>query len=733
MRRRSFIASFSMAAATPALAADTPRGQGGRDMWNVIDAVSTLDLGGATPHVRVRSASRDVVIRSFGPAPAGTERTLRFEGDVVLAHDAARLALPNGGSDLLCQAGDCLRAVCQGGASWVVTDYQPAAVVTKLDRRASHGGLAYRWAVGAGADTEAPDFAVDGAYERTKVVMKSMFLNDPGDTPEIGLMIADGTAASPRPWQAPYPGAFIYGWPKDATGSYGAQMGPGFGDSQWLGRNAQISFAVAETPTPTARGGALVFGVCPRGRQIPIDRGWFSPRGGLVLSGRAVERGLAAGRIRYPWTPAKRQEKYHPTPGLNWYDYQDDATLTLVASDTSDNKVLSIRRDDDLGRGAGLDYVNGTDELRLGRVAEGRFTAAWSWTARGDMAPAADRAVDLGEPGRRVRTVHADALNVSRASRGPAALLHSDDPDADADVVRVSAREEALFRVDGSGRTSAAGGWSGPDSGAGELMEWADGNPDQEDRVGWAVAVEEGGKIRRARPSDPPEQVIGVIAAKAGLVGASAWSHWSGKYLADDFGRPLTRRVDYVRWREPVQETQTLQSARPVLERVTAPRRESVEIVDRTPRLELVDGRWIRRMAEVRRTVERPLVRTVAVEGATSCAAEVPLEEEIEIERLEPFAEPVCIDLGERIHCYPRHAVPRDLAVPPHAERFAVEEKVLNPLFDPARPYRPRRERPEWDIVTLSGEARLLRGERPGSRWIKLADVSAQVERWLVR
>jgi hypothetical protein len=754
MRRRSFLTSLPMAAASPALAADAPGAPGGSEGWAQAAAAPALALASARSANVVITGSGE--IRSFGPASDGLERTLRFEADVLLVHDAARLVLPNGGLNLLCQAGDCLSAVCRGGDSWVVSNYQPANVITKLDRRASKGALAYRWAVGGGAATEAPDFAVEGGYDRTKVVMKSAMLNDPGDTPEIGLMIADGTAAAPRPWQAPYPGAFIYGWPRDATGTSVAQTGPGFGDAQWLGRNAQITFAIAETPTPTARGGALVFGVCPRGRQVPVDRGWFGPRGGFVLSGRALEGALAAGRVKYPWQPAKAQEKYHPAPGLNWYDYQDDATLTLIASDTADNKVLSIRRDDDLGRGAGLDYVAASDELRLGRVAQGRFTAAWSWTARGDQAPAADRGADLGEPARRVRTVHADAIDVRRAAKGPAALFHSEAPDANGDVLTLSAaadpgagfsflkavgEQDDVVRIDGAGGVAAAG-WSGQDAGFGEYMEWADGNPGGEDRVGWSVVIEDG-RIRRAGPSDPADEVVGVISARASLVGAAAWSHWSGKYLADDFGRPITRPVQYVRWREPISEEQTVQVARATRERVMAPRREAVEVVERLPRLCEVDGRWIRTEAEVRRTVERPVLKTVLVHDERhapmqdACGApltlEVPLEEELEVERLEAFAQPVRAELGHRLHCYPVHAVPSGLAVPVHAERFAVQEKVLNPLFDPARAYTPRRDRPEWDVVALRGQVKVLKGERTGSRWIRMGPVSDAVEQWLLR
>jgi hypothetical protein len=760
MRRRSFIATLPLAAASPSLAADSPRapaGQPAADPWTPADAAAVMELASiSSRNVLVRGAGE---IRSFGAAVEGLSRLLRFEGEVSLAHDPSRLFLPNNGADLLCSPGDVVTAVSRGGEGWIVTAYQPATLAAKLDRRGSHGARPWRYAIGGDGQTSAPDFALEGGFDRPKIIAKSAFFNDPGDTPEIGLLIADGTAAAPRPWTAPYLGAFIYGWPRDGAGSYGADMSrQGFADSQWLGRNAQITFALAETPTPTARGGALTFGVCPRGWQIPVDRGWFGPRGGFVLSGRATERAIADGRLKYPWSPPKGQEKYHPVPGLNWYDYQDDATLTLIASDTSDNKLISIRRDDDLKRGAGLDYVASSDELRLGRVTQGRFTAAWSWTARGDQAPAADRGADLGEPARRVRTVHADAIDVRRASKGPAAWLRSERPDHSGDVLTLSAAGAGGFnflsavagegaaareaaRIDADGRASTHG-WSGSGSGYGEHMEWSDGNPDEEDRVGWTVVLE-GGRIRRAAASDPAEAVIGVIAADANAAGAAAWSHWSGKYLCDDFGRPLVRSRPYLRWSEPVLETQAIQRARTLSERVLAPQRETREVVEETPQLLEIDGKWVQRTLRRRRLVERPLARSAPLHGedgapildehGRAVVAEVPVHAELEVERIEPYAEPAQVQLGEIQHCYPADAVPAGLVVPDHAERFVAHERVLNPEFDPEKPYLPRQARPEWDVVALAGQAKVRKGERAGARWIRIGEVSQAVERWLVR
>lgn len=66
-----------------------------------------------------------------------------------------------------------------------------------------------------------------------------------------------------------------------------------------------------------------------------------------------------------------------------------------------------------------------------------------------------------------------------------------------------------------------------------EYFEWADGNPNGEDRVGYIVALE-GNKIRLATGSD---DVLGVVSGTATVLGDDAEWNWKGKYLKDNFGR----------------------------------------------------------------------------------------------------------------------------------------------------------------------------------------------------
>ena len=60
-------------------------------------------------------------------------------------------------------------------------------------------------------------------------------------------------------------------------------------------------------------------------------------------------------------------------------------------------------------------------------------------------------------------------------------------------------------------------------------------------------------------------------------------------------------------------------------------------------------------------------------------------------------------------------------------------DKQLNPDYDEAQPYVSREDRVEWDIVGLMGKLRIRKGQPSGSNWIKIKDISAGIEEWLVR
>lgn len=111
--------------------------------------------------------------------------------------------------------------------------------------------------------------------------------------------------------------------------------------------------------------------------------------------------------------------------------------------------------------------------------------------------------------------------------------------DANAGILVVSntaGAADAEFKVTMAGAVSSDGGtaMTTPADYA-EMFEWADGNPDNEDRVGYSVVLV-GEKIRIAGESDQP---IGVISGNPAVLADSGETRWVEKYLRDEFNRPV--------------------------------------------------------------------------------------------------------------------------------------------------------------------------------------------------
>ena len=73
-----------------------------------------------------------------------------------------------------------------------------------------------------------------------------------------------------------------------------------------------------------------------------------------------------------------------------------------------------------------------------------------------------------------------------------------------------------------------------------EYFEWKDGNPNNEDRVGYIVCLD-GDKIIKANTGD---DILGICSGTATVLGDSAEWNWSKRYLTDDFGRIIYEDYD---------------------------------------------------------------------------------------------------------------------------------------------------------------------------------------------
>ncbi|MEX5565129.1 peptidase G2 autoproteolytic cleavage domain-containing protein, partial [Pseudophaeobacter sp. 1A16562] len=279
---------------------------------------------------------------------------------------------------------------------------------------------------------------------------------------------------------------------------------------------------------------------------------------------------------------------------------------------------------------------------------------------------------------------------------------------------RSNGGSDAEFRVRGDGTVTSDVGFTGGGADYAEYFEWVDGNLAGEDRRGLSVVLD-GDKIRLALPGEDP---IGVISANPSVIGDGDIDRWKGKYLKDAFGAYIWEDYEALSWSEVVTETETFQ-------------KQASEAQERTREvIEVVDGVAVKTV--VTETVQVPLFD------------EFPLVDESGAPVLGGngsqliHREPRMVEVQEETtkeekHSYAADEVPDGVTVPADAERVTQQRRKLNPDYDPSQEYTPRADRPEWDTVGLMGKLRLLKGQPTGSRWIKMRDVSADVEEWLVR
>lgn len=110
------------------------------------------------------------------------------------------------------------------------------------------------------------------------------------------------------------------------------------------------------------------------------------------------------------------------------------------------------------------------------------------------------------------------------------------------------------FTVSSSGTGWFAGSVTSLGADYAEFFEWADGNPNKEDRVGMVVTLE-GDKIRIANAQD--DYILGIITGTAMVLGDNAEFEWKYKYQMDDYGRiiydePVEEFVEYMDYEQGV-------------------------------------------------------------------------------------------------------------------------------------------------------------------------------------
>lgn len=128
----------------------------------------------------------------------------------------------------------------------------------------------------------------------------------------------------------------------------------------------------------------------------------------------------------------------------------------------------------------------------------------------------------------------------NKLSSGPSSPTSST---GDIFLIGMGRSESALdnvFRVSKDGKCYGKNAFVSSGADYAEYFEWADGNPEAEDRRGLFVTLD-GKFIRKAGPGD---DLLGIVSAAPAIEGDCSSENWHGMYVKDIFGSPVTETVE---------------------------------------------------------------------------------------------------------------------------------------------------------------------------------------------
>jgi hypothetical protein len=214
-------------------------------------------------------------------------------------------------------------------------------------------------------------------------------------------------------------------------------------------------------------------------------------------------------------------------------------------------------------------------------------------------------------------------------------------------------------------------------------------------------------KIRPAKENEIP---MGIISANPGILGGM-YMEWPKKYLRDEFGNQIMEEYKeeiMAPKKEKVKRERQKMEKKKVKEKVT--RTEIVKVKGKYCQKEFTET--------IEREIEEPVFKEVNlydakgkdVIGKHRILVMETVEEEIDV--LDENGQPVMKGTG----------------------KFETKTRPkINPEYDETKEYIPREKRPEWNCVGLLGQLPLRKGQPVAPTWIKIKDISKDVELWLVK
>ena len=271
------------------------------------------------------------------------------------------------------------------------------------------------------------------------------------------------------------------------------------------------------------------------------------------------------------------------------------------------------------------------------------------------------------------------------------------------------------FNLRGDGNAFADGTWAASGADYAEYFESSTGN---QIPSGTTVVLDGNNKVRASKSDDAASAILGVIRPKANgqnmattscIVGNSAWNHWQGRYLTDDFGQFVLEDCVAVGWSEMGGKDR-------------GPENAKEDIDHHCFKDELWQGTLIEKGGTDGSGTNAG--DNIVLNGTDASGADA--GDKVDIGYIVKYTSdgaPVGNNPGGRTIT----------GIETQYDEFAEKRKKANPNYDPSEAYTPREERDEWVIVGLLGQVPVLKNEKTGDRWIKMRDISSETEEWLIR
>ena len=180
-----------------------------------------------------------------------------------------------------------------------------------------------------------------------------------------------------------------------------------------------------------------------------------------------------------------------------------------------------------------------------GTTARGNFTHAegYGTTARGNFT----HAEGYGTTASGMYS-HAEGFITIANSYAQTVIGHRNTPESNLSPTSYNATKAAFiignngnaFKVLFNGQTFADGEYSSAGADYAEMFEWKDGNPNNEDRVGRFVTLK-GKNIEIA--NETSTYILGIVSGAPTIIGDNPM-RWQGKYLNDEWGRPIYEDIE---------------------------------------------------------------------------------------------------------------------------------------------------------------------------------------------